>query len=75
VRNKWTSGWDDDWFSYRVPMEQTTDVRDNGIYPLSCTMILLDYSMGVTFECGPGGANVAAFIEAARIIWVRSTVE
>jgi hypothetical protein len=56
-------------------MEQTTDVRDNGIYPLSCTMILLDYSMGVTFECGPGGANVAAFIEAARIIWVRSTVE
>jgi hypothetical protein len=44
MRNKWTSGWDGNWFYCRVPMKQTADVRCKGTYPLNYTMI--DYSKG-----------------------------
>jgi hypothetical protein len=53
VRNMWMNGWDGNWFYCRLPVEQTIDVRDKGTYPLSCTMIPLNYSTEVTFECGP----------------------
>jgi hypothetical protein len=56
-------------------MEQTADVRGKGTYPLSCTMIPLNYSTEVTFECGPADANVAAFTEVASTIGGRNTVE
>jgi hypothetical protein len=49
-------------------MEQTTDVRGKGTYPLSCTMTPLNHLMEVTFECGPADANVATFTKAASII-------
>jgi hypothetical protein len=75
VRNKWTSGWDGNLFYCRVPLEQTTDVRGKGTYPLGCTMTPLDYAMEVTFECGPGDANVAAFTKATSIIGGRDAVE
>jgi hypothetical protein len=75
VRNKWTSGWDGNWFYCRVPLEQTVDVRGKGTYPLSCTMTPLNYAMEVTFECGPTDANVAAFTEAALIIGGHDAVE
>jgi hypothetical protein len=68
MRNKWTSRWDGNWFYCRVPMEQTIDVHDKGTYPLSYIMISLDYSMEVTFECGPRDANVAAFTKVSSII-------
>jgi hypothetical protein len=56
-------------------MEQTTDVPSKGTYPLSYTMIPLNYSMEVTFECGLEDANVVAFIEAASIIGGRNAIE
>jgi hypothetical protein len=37
VKNKWVSGWDDNWLYINVPLEQTTDVHGRGTYPLSCT--------------------------------------
>jgi hypothetical protein len=43
-------------------MEQTTDVPSKGTYPLSYTMIPLNYSMEVTFECGLEDANVVELI-------------
>jgi hypothetical protein len=75
MRNEWTSGWDGNWFYCWVPKEQTADVRGKGTYPLSCTMVPLDYLMEVTFECGPGDANVVAFTEAASIIGGHDTIE
>jgi hypothetical protein len=69
------SGWDANWFYYRVPMEQLADVRGKGTYPLSCTMILLKYSTEVTFECGPAYANVVAFTKATSIIGGHDAVE
>jgi hypothetical protein len=56
-------------------MEQAADIRGKGTNPLSCTMIPLDYSMEVTFECGPRDANVATFTEAASIIGGHNAVE
>jgi hypothetical protein len=56
-------------------MEQTTDVRSKGTYSLSYTMIPLNYSMEVTFECGLEDANVVAFIEAAWIIGGHNAIE
>jgi hypothetical protein len=38
-------------------------------------MIPLDYSMEVTFVCGPRDANVATFTEAASIIGGHNTIE
>jgi hypothetical protein len=70
-------GWDANWFYCQVPMKQTTDVRGKRTYPLRCTMILLNYSTNVIFECGPSPAdvNVAACTEAASIIRGRHVVE
>jgi hypothetical protein len=68
MRTKLTSGWDGKWFYYRVPVEQTADVRGKGNYPLSSTMIPLNYLMDVAFECAPTDANDVAFTEAALII-------
>jgi hypothetical protein len=75
MRNKWTSGWDGNWFYCQVPLEQTTDVCGKGTYPLSCTMTPLSYVIEVTFECGPAYADVATFSEAASIIGGRNAVE
>jgi hypothetical protein len=75
VRNKWTSGWDGNWFYCRVPLEQTTDVRGKGLYPLSYTMTPLNYVMEVMFNCGPVDTDVAAFTEAASIIGGCDAVE
>jgi hypothetical protein len=56
-------------------MGQTTDVCGKGTYPLSCTIIPLNYLMEVTFECGPADTNVAAFTKAASIIGGHDAVE
>jgi hypothetical protein len=68
-------GWDGNWFYCRVPLEQTTDVRGKGLYPLSYTMTPLNYVMEVTFDCGPVDIDVAAFTEAASIIGGCDAVE
>jgi hypothetical protein len=67
--------WDGNWFYCRVPMKQTADVHGKETYPLSCIMVLLNYSTKVTFECDPGDANGAAFTDAALIIGGRDAVE
>jgi hypothetical protein len=75
VRNKWRSGWDSNWFYCKVPCEQLTDVRGMGRYPLRLIMALLNYLSDVSFECGPGDANVAAFTEAVSIIGGHDVVD
>jgi hypothetical protein len=56
-------------------MEQTANVRGKGTYPLSCTMIPLNYLMEVTFECGPKDIYVVSFTEVASIIGGHDAVE
>jgi hypothetical protein len=53
TRNKWTSGWDGDWFYCQVPAEQKADVRGKGSYLLSSTMTRLNYLMKVPSSCSP----------------------
>jgi hypothetical protein len=48
-------------------MEQTADVRGKRNYPLSYTMIPLNYSTELMFEYGLEDANVAAFTEASGV--------
>jgi hypothetical protein len=68
MRNKWTSGWDGNWFYCWVPVEKKFDVRGKGSYSLSSTMTRLNYLMKAPSSCGPKDANFAAFIEATSII-------
>jgi hypothetical protein len=75
MRNKWTSGWDGNWFYCKVPTEQLADVRGKGNYSLSSTMTQLNYLLDALFECDPEDRKVTAFIEVASIIGVRNTVE
>jgi hypothetical protein len=75
MRNKWTSGWDGNWFYCKVPAEQMADVQGKGHYPLSSTMTQLNYLTDAPFECDPKDMNVEAFAEVASIIGGRNTVE
>jgi hypothetical protein len=75
VRNKWTSGWDSNWFYCKVPTEQVADVREKGNYLLSSIMTQLNYLLDALFECDPEDRNVLAFIEASSIIGGHDTVE
>jgi hypothetical protein len=75
MRNKWTSGWDNNWFYCRVPSEQVADVQGKGNHPLSSTMTPLNYLTDAPFECGPEDTDVVAFVEAASIIEGCDTVE
>jgi hypothetical protein len=45
MRNKWTSGWDGNWFYCRVYVEQTADTRGKGNYLLSSMMAPLNHLM------------------------------
>jgi hypothetical protein len=69
------SGWDGNWFFCRVPLEQMVDVWGKRNYLMSSTMIPLNYLMEVTFECGSGDTDVAAFTRAASIFGARNAAE
>jgi hypothetical protein len=75
MRSKWTSGWDSNWFYYKVPCGQLPDVWGKGSYPLRLTMTPLNYLSDVSFEWGPGDVNVGAFTVVASIIGGCDTVE
>jgi hypothetical protein len=75
MRNKWTSGWDGNWFYCWVPMEQMANGRGKGSYPLSSTMTPLNYLIKAPSACGPDDANVAAFVETTSIIRGHDVVE
>jgi hypothetical protein len=75
VRNKWTSGWDGNWFYCKVPSEPIANIRGKGNYLLSSVMTLLNYLTDAPFECDPEDVNVAAFAEATSIIGACDTME
>jgi hypothetical protein len=57
-----------------VLYEQLAGVRGKGSYQLRSTMMPLNYLLDVSFECGLGDVNVAAFTEAVSIIGECDTV-
>jgi hypothetical protein len=75
MRNKWTIGWDGNWFYYQVPVEQKADVRGQGSYPLSSMMTQLNYLMEAPSSCDPDDTNVVAFVEVTSIIRGHDGVE
>jgi hypothetical protein len=75
ARNKWTSGWDGNWFYYRVLSEQKADSPGQGTYPLSSKMTKLNYLMEVPSSCGPEDANIMTFIEVTSLIGGHDVVE
>jgi hypothetical protein len=75
MKNKWTSGWDGNWFYCHMPAEQSTNVRGKGSYPLSSTMTPLNYLMEVPSSCGPEDTNFAAFAEVTSIIGGHDAME
>jgi hypothetical protein len=75
MRNKWTSGWDGNWFYCRVPSDQKADFWDTRTYSLSSKMTKLDYQMDVPSSCGPEDSNFIAFVEATSLIGGHNVVE
>jgi hypothetical protein len=75
MRNKWTSGWDDNWFYCRVPVEGAIDGCGKGSYLLSSTMNPLNHLLEAPSTRGPDDTNIAAFIEATSIIGSCDIVE
>jgi hypothetical protein len=75
MRNKWTSGWDGNWFYCRVPTEQKTDFQGQRTYLLSSKMTKLNYLTEVPSSYGPEDANFAAFVEATSLIGGHDVVE
>jgi hypothetical protein len=75
LRNKWTNGWDGNWFYCRVPAEQKADVQGKGSFLLSSAMTQLNYLMEDPSSWGPDDANVAPFVEATSIIGGHDAVE
>jgi hypothetical protein len=75
MRNKWTSGWDGNWFYYRVPSEQKADSTGQITYPLSLKMTKMNYLTEVPSSCGPKDANVATFVEVTSLIGGHDVVE
>jgi hypothetical protein len=69
------SGWDGNWFYCRVYVEQNTNARGKGRYPLSSTMTRLNYLMDAPSSCGPEDANFVAFIEATSVVGGHDVVE
>jgi hypothetical protein len=43
MRNKWTIGWDSNWFYWRVPSERAVDGRVKGTYLLSSKITPLNH--------------------------------
>jgi hypothetical protein len=75
TRNKWTSGWDGNWFYCRVPLEQKPDSSGQRTYPLSSKMTKMNYLTEVPSSCGLENTNVVAFIEATSLIGGRVVME
>jgi hypothetical protein len=75
TRNKWTSGWDGNWFYCRVPLEQKPDSSGQRTYPLGSKMTKMNYLTEVPSSCGLENTNVAAFIEATSLIGGRVVME
>jgi hypothetical protein len=75
TRNKWTSGWDGNWFYYRVPSEHKLDSSGQRTYLLSSKMSKMNYLTYVPSSCGPEDANIAVFIEATSLIGGCDVVE
>jgi hypothetical protein len=57
TRNKWTSGWDGNWFYYRVPSVQIADFLRKKTYPLRLKMMEFNYFIEVPSSCGTEDAN------------------
>jgi hypothetical protein len=74
-RNKWTSGWDGNWFYCWVPVEQKADVWGKGSYLLSSTMTCLNYLMEAPSSGGSKDANFVAFVETTSSVGGRDAVE
>jgi hypothetical protein len=68
MRNKWTSGWDGNWFYYQVPSERKANSLGERTYPLSSMMIKMNYLTEVPYCCHPEDANVTSFVEATSLI-------
>jgi hypothetical protein len=62
MRNKWTSGWDGNWFYCRVLSDQKADFCGTRTYSPSSKMSKVDHETDVPSFCGPEDANFAAFI-------------
>jgi hypothetical protein len=75
MRNKWTSGWDGNWFYCRVPSDQKANFCGTKTYSLSLKMTKLDYVMEVPSSYGPKDANFTAFVEATSLISGSDVVE
>jgi hypothetical protein len=75
MRNKWTSGWDGNWFYCWVPSERKPDSSGQRTYPLSSNMTKMNYLMEVPSSCGPEDANITAFLEATSLIGGRDVLE
>jgi hypothetical protein len=74
VKNKWSSGWADSWFYYRVPVHKTK-VRGKAVYLLHSEMTTLDYVTKAPHNCSENDANAMAFEEAAKIIGGCNAIE
>jgi hypothetical protein len=68
MRNKWTSGWDGNWFYCWVPSEQKADSPSQRTYPLSSKVTKMNHLMVVPSSCGLEDANIATFVEVTSLI-------
>jgi hypothetical protein len=75
TQNKWTSGWDSNWFYYKVPLEQRSEFQGQSTHPLNSKMTPLVYEMDVPSSCCLEEAYFVAFIEATSLIGDRDAVE
>jgi hypothetical protein len=75
TRNKWTSGWDANWFYCKVPSERGKDFKGPKTYPLSSQMTRLTHEMDVSSSCDLESVDFIAFMEATTLIGGRDVVE
>jgi hypothetical protein len=75
MRNKWSTGWDGNWFYCQVPAERMGDGRGKGNYLLSSIMTPLTYFPEAPSFSGPDDTNDVAFVEATSIIGNRDAME
>jgi hypothetical protein len=75
THNKWTRGWDSNWFYCRVPLEQGKDFKGPTTYSLSSQMTRLAHEMDVPSSYDPEDADFKAFLEATSLIGGRDAVE
>jgi hypothetical protein len=74
VKNKWSCGWANNWFYYRVLVHKT-EVQGKGVYLMHSEMNALDYLMEMPHNCATDDANAMAFKEVTEIIGGHNLVE